>query len=174
VENVISSANCSREINLEIVRSIRFLPARGEVLFSDNPPELHIGKHPKKIMRIYKLFFTVTSTGTGLIAISIQRAGRIRCIRWSTAFDGPADNANCTVELSLSATATIAVNDTIGVIDEIRTNQNILTSGGGNSAVNLQRTIDFPVAVGDRLMLNAAVNGTVSQPTTCFIDVEER
>lgn len=122
-------------------------------------------------MRTLVLFATITATADAIVNLIIPKNGRIKSLRWSGSFDGPADNARCNMELSMRATSQFATNDISNVVGGLDLLQNILTSGGGVSPIKYQEYVDFPVAAGERLYLHASVSGTVSCPLRMFIDI---
>lgn len=119
------------------------------------------------------MYAVISSSSGNLANIQIARAGHIRSIRWAIGADMPADNASFAVECSLSPSSALASSDVFGPLDEVRVYANLTTSGAYNGGVNVQRILDMPVAAGERLYLNAAVSGTVSAVTACYIDVED-
>lgn len=124
-------------------------------------------------MRTYKIYATAGASANAHANITIQRNGRIKAFRWANAYDGPADNARCDLELSLVALSQIGTNDTIGSLDETRFFSSFTTSGKDVAAVNVQRSVDIPVAAGERIYLNSAnINGCTFY-CTCFVDVQE-
>lgn len=125
-------------------------------------------------VRTYKLTAALTATANNAANVLIARSGRIRCVRWETAFDGPADNAQCNSEISTMASSQLNTNDTPNVIDEFRNTTNLTTSGAFNGGRSKQSVLDYPVAAGERVYLNCTVTGTVSQQTTIFLDIDEK
>lgn len=125
-------------------------------------------------MRTYKIYGNITGTANNVANVLIARTGRIRCIRWEAAFDAPADNASCVAELSTAPSTAAGTNDTPNSIDELRSCTNLTTSGAFNGARSKQSVVDYPVAAGERVYLHATVSGSVGQPTTVFLDVDEK
>lgn len=125
-------------------------------------------------MRTYKLYATGSSTTAAAAQVIVQRNGRIRGLRWALGIDTVTDNGAVAVEAALIPTSTIATNDSIGSIDEVRAQGNFVTSGLMLAAVNVQRSVDVPVAAGERIYLNAYVAGTAAFYATLFVDIEER
>lgn len=125
-------------------------------------------------MRTYKLSATITTTANNVASVLVARSGRIRCIRWEVGYDAPADNSAVNVELSTMASSQLGSNDTPNTIDEFRNTTNLTTSGAFNGGRSKQSVLDYPIAAGERLYLNTTTSGTVSQITTCFVDVDEK
>ena len=125
-------------------------------------------------MRTYKLFATLGASANNNANVLIARTGRIRCIRWEAAFDAPADNASQFAELSTAPMSQLGTNDTPNVIDELRNCTNLTTSGAFNGGRSKQSVVDYPVAAGERVYMHNVAVGSVSQATTCFLDIDEK
>lgn len=124
-------------------------------------------------MRTYKLYFTQSATTNNVASIQFARSGVVSHLRWSAFFVAKTDGAAATAELSMQAVQQIGVNNTIGVIDEIRGNSNFVTSGLAMGQINVERSLAFPVNAGESFYINMLVSGTASLSGTVFIDVEE-
>lgn len=124
-------------------------------------------------MRTYKIYATAGASANAHANVTLQRNGRIRGIRWSVAYDSSTDNGRCDLEASLVALAQIGTNDTIGSLDEVKYFTNLTTSGKDMAAVNVQRSVDIPVAAGERVYLNSANVSNCTFYATVFIDVAE-
>jgi hypothetical protein len=125
-------------------------------------------------MRTYKLYASGNATTAAAAQVIVQRNGRIRAIRWAVGIDNITDNGILAAELALIPTSTIGTNDSIGSIDEVQAQGNFVTSGLMLGGINVQRSVDTPVAAGERLYLNYYVSGTLAARITCFVDIEEK
>lgn len=123
-------------------------------------------------MRTYKLSAAVTSADN-IANVTIQRQGRIRSIRWVTSFSDTTANHYMKLELSMQPVNQIGSNDTIGAIDELISWNLHGAAGELDTGKKAQSLVDFPVAVGERLYLNA-LSSMVAATATVFVDVEER
>lgn len=124
-------------------------------------------------MRTYKMYFSGNASANNACSLQIARSGRVQHVRWAVTHDCSSDNSSVIAELSMQAVSQIGVNNTIGVLDEIRSYGNFTTSGQAISALNIERQMDMPVQTGESLYVNVVVAGTAGITGTVFIDVKE-
>lgn len=123
-------------------------------------------------MRTYKLAAAITNSDN-IATVTVQRSGRIRSIRWSTTYTSNTSGHEADIELSMVPVNQIDTNDTIGVVDQISIFNFVGAVGQLDTGKQSQSLVDYPVAVGERLYLNATSTLT-SGRVTCFVDVQEQ
>jgi hypothetical protein len=117
----------------------------------------------------------LTATGVGgtedaAAVIDVPEDGHIVGVQWAAyaTFDATAENLTC--ELSFIATNTIATNDARGMISQVRSRFNVVTSGGGASALNFFVPIpELEVAGGERLYLHLIAAAGLASSCTAIV-----
>lgn len=124
-------------------------------------------------MRTYKIYAAGSGTANNVASVTMVKSGRIKSFRWAVDMDMEANTDAVALEASLTPTSQIGTNDTIGVIDEVRSYANVAgTEAGIAGQINTQRTLDFPIGAGERIYINAVVT-TAAYRATLFIDVAD-
>lgn len=120
--------------------------------------------------RIYQIY-TSSSQANAASATIIAR-GVITGVKWVTTLDSVTDNASLDAELSFSSTSQVATNGGQGVIDAVKTYNNVLTSGISMEGINQQTIgLQIPVQPGNILYLNTSFSGGGS--IKCLVQVME-
>lgn len=126
-------------------------------------------------MTIYKLF--ASAAGASAASLDIQMDGEIKAMHMSiqpNTMDALDDGAES--EVSFLSTASWSSNDTRGSLMIVQSKLGMLTTGGGNVAINASlSSLSIPVAAGERVHLHVAVaGGTVSCPSHAYLYVEDK
>jgi len=123
----------------------------------------------------------LAGAGTGgtqdaLGSLDVPEDGRIVACDWAgyATFDATAENI--TAEVSFIATNTIATNDARGMISQVRSRfNNISTTGGGVSDMTKFVTFqDLDVSGGERLYLHLIAAAGLVSSVTCIIHLLTR
>ena len=122
---------------------------------------------------VYKLYASVSVDTNAAATVEIRRDGVIFLLSENFHLQSASGTAWAVVEVSAANVIQDTVNDINNVLDEVRLSFLFTTSGGANPHVNKAVECMMPVRAGDRIYLNANVNGTVTVAGSVFIHVRE-
>lgn len=105
-------------------------------------------------MRAFKIYATGSSTANAVAQITIPSATRVVGIQWGIAIDMVADNNQFAAEISLASASEINTNGAQQCLSEIRSYNNLVTSGMVQGAQNLFVPVDVAVKQGQIIYMH--------------------
>lgn len=113
---------------------------------------------------VIKMYANATGGAENALAqIDVPMGGRLIGVQWAYAAELDADGDDGQAQLSFRSAGAFTTNDDRGVISEIRTEAQLVTSGISNAFVNTYVPLpDIPVGPGERLYLHG--NHAASTP----------
>lgn len=114
---------------------------------------------------VIKMYANGTGGAENAVAqIDVPMSGALIGVQWaySAELDGDSDDGQA--QLSFRSSGAFTTNDDRGIISEIRTITELITSGVANAFVNVYHPLpNIPIAAGERLYLH--LNTTASTPS---------
>jgi len=111
----------------------------------------------------------LSSTGSESANIDVPMGGFLIGLSWAVSHDSDADADSCQLQLSFRSAIT-NVNDDRGIIDEVRTQNQLVTSGVGVNSINKYTPLpDIPIAAGERLFLLSSVTTGITLVVSCML-----
>lgn len=127
-------------------------------------------------MPITVLQLFANASGDDAAALDIPIDGEISAIKWAVAADLDTDADQLLAEVSFLSANTLATNDARGMIDSIRMQGVLVTSGAFNGGLNFQTLFmdGITVNAGERIHLHVSATGGVGVSLTCQIHLKTR
>lgn len=112
-----------------------------------------------------RLYGTGAGTANAVAQVIMPSKSRIVGVQVAVSWDQVADNATGVVEVSRASAREIAVNGSQQAICEVRSFNNLVTSGASQSAVTVFLPVDIPVDQGQIIYLHSDCSNTTFYAT---------